>query len=593
MTKQGPDGMFSGWIETAAGPLFAAYHPGAINCPRKTAVLLCDPFGSDRMNLHATYRELALRLSAMGFPVLRIDYPGTCDSTGGARQSCRLSAWMDALDAGASWIKTTSGCPELSLFGAMLGGTLAATLASRRSDVTGMVLWGPYLTGRAFVREAAASAQMSPANPDRVRPGDWVEGDVDALGLLLPATMIDDLKKLSITQMAFPGLRAASIHKRNTEIPIDDLVRHLETSGLSVDAPVNAVDIASIGESPLPPDWWFDAVLNWWGRCYPPQEVESTTSRTMPNLSERVAIASDNGTIVHEQTVRFGRDRGLFGVLTEGHPSAQRPNFGIIFVSGGWNHRVGINRNQTTWGRAWASLGFDVLRFDIRGFGDSLALRPEDRGLLYRRGTAMDLSDAMNCMQSRTGLSRFVFIGLCAGGYQSLHCAIADRRVIGLALLNPLRLSPGGPDGTAAPVVRRAQLSGFVRSIRNLNSWKRLLSFDSALPRRLATTGHRVLSMGKRWLRRKLDPSALPPMTWLGRTFASLVERGTQILVVCDARDTVCQALLAELDGVRPALDSSGRFSDVAVANTNHIFSPLHSQLDVERILRDAIIRWR
>ncbi|MDZ4693884.1 MAG: alpha/beta fold hydrolase [Deltaproteobacteria bacterium] len=591
MTTPGPDGMVAGWIETALGPLFAAYHPGAKDRPRTTAVLLCDPFGSDRMNLHATYRELALRLSAMGFHVLRIDYPGTCDSLGGPRRSSRVSTWLDALDAGASWIKTTSGCPELSVFGAMLGGTLAAALASRRNDVTGMVLWGPYPTGRAFVREAVAFAQMSVANPDRVRPDDWEEGDVDAMGLLLPTEMVDELKKLSLTEMSFPGLRAASIHKRNTDTPVDALFRHLETAGISVDAPVKSVDVSSVGEDPLPPDWWFDAVLKWWDRNYPSLEVG--TPPLVPNLSECVAIASDAGAVVQEQMVRFGSDRGLFGILTEGDRSLPRPSFGIVFVSGGWNHRVGINRNQTTWGRQWALLGFDVLRFDIRGFGDSLALRPGDRGLLYRRETVMDLVDAMDYMQARTGLSRFVFIGLCAGGYQALHCAIADPRVVGLALLNPLRLSPGGADGVAARVVQPVRLSRFVQSIGDPGSWKRLLSFDSALPGRLTTLGNRFAAAGKRWLRRKLDPSALPPVTWLGRTIALLVERGTQILVVFDAGDVVCHGLLAELDGVRPKLDSSGRFSDVAVANTNHIFSPLRSQMDVERILRDAIIRWR
>jgi pimeloyl-ACP methyl ester carboxylesterase len=593
MTTRGPDGMYAGWIATAAGPLFAAYHPGAASRPRKTAVLLCDPFGSDRMNLHATYRELALRLSANGFSVLRIDYPGTCDSVGGPRQFSRLSSWLDALDVGATWLKTTSGCSELSVFGAMLGGTLAAALASRREDVTGMVLWGPYPTGRAFVREATAHAQMSAANPDRVRPDDWVQGDVDALGLLLPATMVDDLSKVSFTEMSFPGLRAASIHKRNTDSPVDALVRHLEAKGTSVDAPANAVDVASVGENPLPPDWWFDAVLSWWDTHYPASGAGTSMPPTVPKLDASIAIASDSGSVVQEQIVRFGTGQDLFGVLTEGAPSAPRPNFGVVFVSGGWNHRVGINRNQTTWGRQWASLGFDVLRFDIRGIGDSIAHRPGDRGLLYRRETAMDLVDAMDCMQARTGLSRFVLIGLCAGGYQSLHCAIADPRVVGLALLNPLRLSPDGPDGVADPFAQRVQLSRLVQSIGDPDSWKRLLSLDSELPDRLTTLGQRVAATGKRWLRRKLDPSGLPPATWLGRTFASLVDRGTQILVVFDVGDAVCHGLLAELDRVRPALERSGRFANVAVANTNHIFSPLRSQMDVERILRDAIIRWR
>lgn len=41
------------WLTSHFGPLFAWYHPprdGVRNC----AVLLCDTFGSDRMNMHLT-----------------------------------------------------------------------------------------------------------------------------------------------------------------------------------------------------------------------------------------------------------------------------------------------------------------------------------------------------------------------------------------------------------------------------------------------------------------------------------------------------------------------------------------------------------
>ena len=64
--------------------LLGAFHLPQRLQPRRTAVLLCNPFGEEASRAHRTYRVLATQLERAGFPVLRFDYSGTGDSLGRA-----------------------------------------------------------------------------------------------------------------------------------------------------------------------------------------------------------------------------------------------------------------------------------------------------------------------------------------------------------------------------------------------------------------------------------------------------------------------------------------------------------------------------
>ena len=89
MTEAMP-GFEAGWLVGGGDPLFATYFPPAAGGTlRRHAVLLCEPLGPDRMNLHLFYRELALRFAAAGHAVLRFDPAGTGDSSGSPRDPRR------------------------------------------------------------------------------------------------------------------------------------------------------------------------------------------------------------------------------------------------------------------------------------------------------------------------------------------------------------------------------------------------------------------------------------------------------------------------------------------------------------------------
>ncbi len=137
---------------------------------------------------------------------------------------------------------------------------------------------------------------------------------------------------------------------------------------------------------------------------------------------------------LREEVLRFGADARLFGILTL--PSAQHhagklPVF--VFLNSGFLHRVGPGRLYVRLARTLAKMGFISFRIDLAGRGDSAGkaeLRSEPSLLA-------DYKDIVQILEARLGASELVLTGLCSGADNALMIAPADRRVIGLLLMDP------------------------------------------------------------------------------------------------------------------------------------------------------------
>jgi uncharacterized protein len=138
-----------------------------------------------------------------------------------------------------------------------------------------------------------------------------------------------------------------------------------------------------------------------------------------------------------ERAVTFDcQGDALFGVLSE--PATPRET-GVVVVVGGPQYRAGSHRQFVLLARALARQGFAVLRFDVRGMGDS-AGSPRDFEALVP-----DIDAAIDALMRQVPAVRQVALwGLCDGASAALlHADTArDPRVCGLALLNPWVRSP-------------------------------------------------------------------------------------------------------------------------------------------------------
>ena len=104
--------------------LLGIYHPPRGGA-RAHGVVLCPPAPQEYMRTHMVLRKLASTLAHDGFHVLRFDYYGTGDSSGGPRDGS-LGEWCQNIVTAAADLKECSGVTKVSLLGLRLGATLAA-----------------------------------------------------------------------------------------------------------------------------------------------------------------------------------------------------------------------------------------------------------------------------------------------------------------------------------------------------------------------------------------------------------------------------------------------------------------------------------
>lgn len=135
---------------------------------------------------------------------------------------------------------------------------------------------------------------------------------------------------------------------------------------------------------------------------------------------------------MRERVVRFGKGASLVGIHSDGTGSGgERP--AVILVNSGILHRVGACRLHVTLARKLASLGYQVLRFDFSGIGDSPVRRDD---LAFEESATLELREAMDWMTQAGAGDKFVLIGLCSGADMAFETAKSDSRVVGLGLLD-------------------------------------------------------------------------------------------------------------------------------------------------------------
>jgi pimeloyl-ACP methyl ester carboxylesterase len=167
--------------------------------------VICHPFGQEYMRAHRALRELAERLAAGGFHVLRFDYSGCGDSAGESAEGT-LEQWTRDIAAAMDEVRETSGAPRIGLVGLRLGATLAALLAAERDDIERLVLWAPIRDGAAYLRELQAAQDAwlrDHAHRERAGPATALEGE--ALGFEITPAVAASLQHLRLEGEALPA----------------------------------------------------------------------------------------------------------------------------------------------------------------------------------------------------------------------------------------------------------------------------------------------------------------------------------------------------------------------------------------------------
>jgi hypothetical protein len=96
-------------------------------------------------------------------------------------------------------------------------------------------------------------------------------------------------------------------------------------------------------------------------------------------------------------------------------------------------NRLGPHRMNVKLARAFAAQGLSSLRFDLAGQGDSRLGTP---GIDPQAQAVSDLQSAMDHLERRCGIKRFVLIGICSGAINAYWAAQADARIAGILMFD-------------------------------------------------------------------------------------------------------------------------------------------------------------
>lgn len=214
--------------------LMGIYHRPVPAAGRTCAVVLCPPIEQEYIRCHRAYRQLAVRLARVGFPVLRFDYFGTGDSAGDVAPS-GLAQWTADAAAAIETAKDRSRMKQVVIVGLRLGATLAVQVSSQRSDVAGLVLWEPIVNGRAYVEELMAWHQQKiwyflsdvQSNVPSSEP-------TELLGLSLNGTMLPDLRAIDLLAAHPVGQKVLLIESSSMEI-VQQFRATLDKTGIALE----------------------------------------------------------------------------------------------------------------------------------------------------------------------------------------------------------------------------------------------------------------------------------------------------------------------------------------------------------------------
>lgn len=171
-----------------------------------------------------------------------------------------------------------------------------------------------------------------------------------------------------------------------------------------------------------------------------------------------------------EQPLCFGCEgETLVGVLSL--PENARPQTGVLIIVGGPQYRVGSHRQFVLLARYLAAAGIPVLRFDVRGMGDSSGEAREFTEIND------DIAAAISAFQQACpSLQGVVLWGLCDAASAALLYwqQSRDVRLRGMVLLNPWVRSEAG--------LARTRVRHYYRGrLLQAAFWKKMLSGKMAL----------------------------------------------------------------------------------------------------------------
>ncbi|MGK5052365.1 hydrolase 1, exosortase A system-associated [Janthinobacterium sp. RB2P8] len=290
------------------------------------------------------------------------------------------------------------------------------------------------------------------------------------------------------------------------------------------------------------------------------------------------------GQPVRELALRFrsaaeGADAGedgeaqarMVGILTL--PAAPGPR-GVLIVTGGPQYRAGSHRQFVLLARALAAQGLPVLRFDLRGMGDS-----EGSARDYR-AAGPDIAGALaQFFDAAPSLREVALWGLCDGATAAACHAPRDARIVALILLNPWVRSSAG---LARATLRHYYLPRLLQGA----FWRKLAEGGLQLGASLASL--RQVAAATRQVATPDNDAPAPAL------LRALTQFQGKVLLILSGDDLGAREWQALFDGDAAwrAVAARAQWTQAQVDGANHTFASAAWRGEVEQLCARWLQSW-
>jgi pimeloyl-ACP methyl ester carboxylesterase len=184
-----------------------------------------------------------------------------------------------------------------------------------------------------------------------------------------------------------------------------------------------------------------------------------------------------------EECIEFPNKEGLVlrGVLHYGSIE-RRKDITLITLNTGLNDMTGWHRLQVKNARYLASKGYNVLRFNDTGIGNSDGEILEQSIVKIfsdiETGLFVDNADsAVDFVKGRFPDDRLVYLGYCGGGLTAIHSAAKNKKIAGVIdIAGPITLSSDEYMEKADPWEVKKNIVKYKTKILKLDPWIRFLT---------------------------------------------------------------------------------------------------------------------
>ena len=261
----------------------------------------------------------------------------------------------------------------------------------------------------------------------------------------------------------------------------------------------------------------------------------------------------------------------MVGILSL--PAAPGPR-GILIVTGGPQYRVGSHRQFVLLARALAAQGWPVLRFDLRGMGDS-----EGSARDYR-AAGPDIAGALaHFFDAVPTLREVALWGLCDGATAAACHAPHDARVHALILLNPWVRSSAG---LARATLRHYYLPRLLQGA----FWRKLAGGGVRMGASLASL--RQVAAATQEAAPQADDAPAPAL------LRALTQFQGKVLLILSGDDLGAREwqTLLHGDGAWRAVAARAQWTQAQVDGANHTFASAAWRGEVEQLCIHWLRSW-